>query len=70
MSREVIENMTKVGEVSARLKQMEIALEVAELGKQHAESEAAFAKQKAEQSISEVKRLELMVIITFSSFQL
>ncbi|OVA05803.1 Spindle assembly checkpoint component Mad1 [Macleaya cordata] len=61
LQKEVIENMTKVGEVSARLKQMEVALEVAELGKQHAESEAALAKEKAEESISEVKRLELML---------
>ncbi|MCL7026369.1 hypothetical protein MKW94_017366, partial [Papaver nudicaule] len=57
---EVIENMTKVGEVSARLKQMEAALEVAELGKLQTESEAALAKEKADQAISEVKRLESM----------
>ncbi|KAI3984576.1 hypothetical protein MKX01_040453 [Papaver californicum] len=61
LQKEVIENMTKVGEVSACLKQMEVALEVAELGKQQTESEAALAKQKADQAISEVKTLELML---------
>ncbi|KAI3874889.1 hypothetical protein MKW98_019462 [Papaver atlanticum] len=61
LQKEVIVNMTKVGEVSASLKQMEVALEVAELGKQQTESEAALAKEKADQAISEVKRLESML---------
>ncbi|KAI3836550.1 hypothetical protein MKX03_033038 [Papaver bracteatum] len=61
LQKEVIVNMTKVGEVSASLKQMEVALEVAELGKQQTESEAALAKEKADQAVSEVKRLESML---------
>ncbi|KAI3964996.1 hypothetical protein MKW92_026276 [Papaver armeniacum] len=61
LQKEVIMNMAKVGEVSASLKQMEVALEVAELGKQQTESEAALAKEKADQAISEVKRLESML---------
>ncbi|XP_026389584.1 mitotic spindle checkpoint protein MAD1-like [Papaver somniferum] len=61
LQKEVIMNMAKVGEVSASLKQMEVALEVAELGKQQTESEAALAKEKAGQAISEVKRLESML---------
>ncbi|MCL7038767.1 hypothetical protein MKW94_025336 [Papaver nudicaule] len=61
LQKEVIENMTKVGEVSALLKQMEVALEVAELGKLQTESEAALAKEKADQAISEVRRLESML---------
>lgn len=56
--------MRKVGEVNARLKQMEVALDDAELAKQNAETEAALAKEKAALSISEVKRIELMVCIS------
>lgn len=62
--REVIESMRKAGEVNARLKQMEVALDDAELAKQNAETEAALANEKAALSISEVKRIELMVCIS------
>lgn len=51
----------KVGEMSANLKQLEVALEVAELGKQSAETEATLAKEKAEKLMLEVKQLESMV---------
>ncbi|KAM7478702.1 hypothetical protein LguiA_026915 [Lonicera macranthoides] len=61
LQKEVIESMRKVGEVNARLKQMEVALDDAELAKQNAETEAALAKEKAALSISEVKRIELML---------
>lgn len=61
--REVVENMMKAGEISARLKQTEMALLSAEQGKQEAESEAALAQERAELSKLEVKRIELMVII-------
>lgn len=59
--REVLDNMMKLGEANAQLKQMEVALDAAQLGKQNAETEAALAKEKAEVSESEVKRIESMV---------
>ncbi|KAK1310937.1 hypothetical protein QJS10_CPA08g01224 [Acorus calamus] len=58
---EVIENMMKVGELTARLKELEVGLEAAELAKQHAETEPALSKQKAEELNVEVKRLEMML---------
>lgn len=54
--------MMKLGEANAQLKQMEVALDAAQLGKQNAETEATLAKEKAEVTKSEVKRIELMVI--------
>lgn len=53
--------MMKLGEMSANLKQLEVALEVAELGKQNAETEARLAKVKADKLMLEVKQLESMV---------
>ncbi|XP_077231799.1 mitotic checkpoint family protein isoform X2 [Tasmannia lanceolata] len=61
LQKEVIESMMKVGEVSARLKELEVALEVTDLGKQLAETEVTLAKEKAEELMAEVKRLELML---------
>jgi mitotic spindle assembly checkpoint protein MAD1 len=61
--REVIDNMMKVGEANALLKQMEVALDTAQLGKQNAETEAALAKEMAEALKLEVKEIELMVSI-------
>lgn len=61
--REVVDNMMKAGEISARLKQTEMALVSAEQGKQEAETEAALARERAELSKLEVKRIELMVIM-------
>ncbi|KAK9286508.1 hypothetical protein L1049_014906 [Liquidambar formosana] len=61
LQKEVIESMMKVGEANARLKQIEVALDAAELGKQNAETEAALTKEKSEVSKSEVKRIELML---------
>ncbi|KAJ6934883.1 hypothetical protein NC651_009774 [Populus alba x Populus x berolinensis] len=59
--REVIDNMMKAGEANAHFKQVEVALETAQLGKQNAETEAALAKEKAEQALKlEVKQIELM----------
>lgn len=63
--REVIDSMMKLGEANAQLKQMEVALDAAQLGKQSAETEAALVKEKEEVSKSEVKRIESMVIIIF-----
>lgn len=53
----------KVGEANARLKQMEVALDEATISKQLVETEAALAKQKAEESIAEIKRLQSTVSI-------
>ena len=65
--REVLESMMKAGELSARVKELEVSLEMAELSKQNAEKDCALAKEKAESSALEVKHLELMVINTRSS---
>ena len=53
----------KLGETNAQLKQMEVVLDAAQLGKQNAETETALVKEKAEVSESEIKRIELTVII-------
>lgn len=53
--------MMKVGETTARLKQLEVALDAAELGKQKAEAETILAKEKAELSKTEVKHIDMMV---------
>ncbi|XP_009791238.1 mitotic spindle checkpoint protein MAD1 [Nicotiana tabacum] len=62
LQREVLDSMTKVGEVQAQLKQMEVALDTAELEKRKAESEAAVAKESANFSKSEIKRIELKLV--------
>jgi mitotic spindle assembly checkpoint protein MAD1 len=59
----VIDGTMKVGDANARLKQLEVALDAALSEKQNAEIEAALAKEKAEVSKSEVKRIELMVSV-------
>ncbi|OAY40060.2 hypothetical protein MANES_10G106700v8 [Manihot esculenta] len=61
LQKEVIDNMMKVGEANARLKQIEVALDAAQLGKQNAEAEAALAKEKAESLKLEVNRIQLML---------
>ncbi|XP_026664080.2 mitotic spindle checkpoint protein MAD1 isoform X2 [Phoenix dactylifera] len=61
LQKEAIESMIKVGEISAHLKELEVSLELAELSKQHAEKESALAKEEAENSAVEVKRLERML---------
>lgn len=61
--REVIYSTQKEGEGAARLKQLEVALDAAEIGKQNAETEAALAKEKVEVLKSEIKRVELMVSV-------
>lgn len=61
--REVIYGTQKEGEITARLKQMEVALDAAEIGKQNAEAEAELAKDKAEVLKSEIKGIELMVSV-------
>ncbi|XAR56252.1 hypothetical protein NMG60_11036658 [Bertholletia excelsa] len=61
LQKEIVESMGKVGEVNARLKQMEVALDAAELGKQSAEAEAALARENIALSKSEAKRIELLL---------
>ncbi|KAH7576024.1 hypothetical protein JRO89_XS02G0279000 [Xanthoceras sorbifolium] len=63
LQKEVIDSMMKLGETNAQLKKMEVALDDAQLGKRNAETEGALAKEKAEVSESEVKRIKLTVII-------
>lgn len=61
--RETIDGMMKLGEVTAQLKELEVALDSAKLSRQQAETECTLAKQKAEESSLEAKRLKLMVSI-------
>lgn len=64
INRQALTNLNKVGEVTSRLKELEVALEFANLSKQHAEGEATLAKERVESATREVKRLELMVSST------
>ncbi|KAI3788845.1 hypothetical protein L2E82_01623 [Cichorium intybus] len=61
LQKEVIESMMKIGEVSARLKQVEVALDAAENGRQNAETESALTKEKVELLKLELKRSELLL---------
>ncbi|CAA2933888.1 mitotic spindle checkpoint MAD1 [Olea europaea subsp. europaea] len=61
LQKEVYDSMMKAGEAQARLKQVEVALDTTLLDKENAEAEAALAKERAESSRSEIKRLELMI---------
>ncbi|XWS16638.1 hypothetical protein CRYUN_Cryun34aG0108000 [Craigia yunnanensis] len=61
LQKEVIDSTIKIGEANARLKQIEVGLDAAQLAKQNAEADAVLAKEKAEVLKSEVKRIELML---------
>ncbi|GAV63305.1 LOW QUALITY PROTEIN: MAD domain-containing protein [Cephalotus follicularis] len=61
LQKEVIDSTVKIGEANMCLKQVEVALDAAQLGKQNAEIEAALANKKAEASKSDLKQLELML---------
>ena len=61
INRQALINLNKVGEVTSRLKELEVALEFSDLSKQRAEGEATLAEERAESAAKEVKRLELMV---------
>lgn len=61
LQKENIESMMKMGEVTARLKQVEVALDAAENGRQNAETESALTKEKLELSKLELKRTELLL---------
>jgi mitotic spindle assembly checkpoint protein MAD1 len=56
--------MAKVGEITAQLKEIKVAMEYADLSKQRAEAECVLAKEKAESSSLEVKRLQMMVYLS------
>lgn len=63
-NREALQNMAKVGEITAQLKEIKVTMEYADLSKQRAEAECALAKEKAESSSLEAKRLQLMVYLS------
>lgn len=58
-----------MGEVNARLKQLEVALDAAEIDKQKAESEATLVKEKIEALQLEVKQNGLLVSFCSVTFQ-
>lgn len=64
IDRQALTYLNEVGEVTSRLKELEVSLEYADLSKQQAEGEAALAKERAASATREVKRLELMVSST------
>ncbi|XP_078441259.1 mitotic checkpoint family protein isoform X1 [Wolffia australiana] len=61
LQRETITGMLKVGEVTAQVKELEVALDSAIHSKIQLEQECNIAKGKAEESNLEVKRLQSMV---------
>ncbi|GMI86128.1 mitotic arrest deficient 1, NITRIC OXIDE-INDUCED EARLY COTYLEDON SENESCENCE 1 [Hibiscus trionum] len=61
LQKEVIDSTIKIGEVNARLKQIEVGLDAAEFAKQNAEADAVLVKEKTEALKSEIKRIELML---------
>ncbi|MED6151017.1 coiled-coil domain-containing protein mad1 [Stylosanthes scabra] len=63
LQKEVIDGQKKESEKTAHLKQLQVALDAAEIGKQSAESEAALAKEKAEALKSEIKQIELKLAV-------
>uniref|UniRef100_J3L6D6 DUF4094 domain-containing protein n=1 Tax=Oryza brachyantha TaxID=4533 RepID=J3L6D6_ORYBR len=63
LQKQALTNLNKVGEVTSQLKELKVALEFADLSKQRAEGEATLAKERAESSTREVKRLELLLAV-------
>ncbi|XP_076903078.1 mitotic spindle checkpoint protein MAD1-like [Bidens hawaiensis] len=61
LQKEVLEGLMKMGEVTARLKQVEVALDVAENARQNAETESALTNEKMELLKLELKRTELLL---------
>ncbi|CAN0907383.1 Mitotic spindle checkpoint protein MAD1 [Linum grandiflorum] len=57
--REVVDNMKKLGDATAQLKQLEVILDATQLDKQKTETEAALAKEEAGRLEAEVKRISL-----------
>ncbi|CAK9326854.1 unnamed protein product [Citrullus colocynthis] len=63
LQKEVIDNTMKMGEVNARLKQLEVALDAAQIDKQKAETEATLVKEKIEALQLEVKQNGLLLSV-------
>ncbi|KAL1198564.1 Mitotic spindle checkpoint protein MAD1 [Cardamine amara subsp. amara] len=61
LQNEVLGSTVKIGEASTHCKQLEVALDATQLGKQNAETEAALAKEKFEALKTDVKRIEVML---------
>ncbi|CAL1353777.1 unnamed protein product [Linum trigynum] len=61
LQKEVIDNLKKLGDVNAHLKQMEVILDKTQLDKQKTETEAVLAKEKADRLEAEVKRMNVML---------
>ncbi|XP_010442462.1 PREDICTED: mitotic spindle checkpoint protein MAD1-like isoform X1 [Camelina sativa] len=71
LQNEVVQSSLKIGEASTRFKQLEVALEATQLGRQNAETEAALAKEKSEALKTDVKRIEVMLsLVTVEKEQL
>ncbi|KAI3774441.1 hypothetical protein L1987_48997 [Smallanthus sonchifolius] len=64
LQKEVLEVMMKMGEVTARLKQVEVALDVAENARQNVETESALTNEKMGLLKLELKRTELLLSST------
>lgn len=58
-----------MGEVNSRLKQLEVALDAAQIDKQKAESEATLVKEKIEALKLEVQQNELLVSCCSVTFE-
>ncbi|KAK4798871.1 hypothetical protein SAY86_024236 [Trapa natans] len=61
LQKEVLDSMMKLGELNARFKQMEVALDGAQFSKQSAKADAALARDKLKGMEEEVKQLQLML---------
>ncbi|KAK3166132.1 hypothetical protein QOZ80_1AG0041860 [Eleusine coracana subsp. coracana] len=61
LQKQALTNLNKFGEVTSQLKELQVAMEFADLSKQRAEGEATLAKERAESATREVKRLEHML---------
>lgn len=61
LQRQALTDLNKLGEVTSRLKELEVTLQFTEISKQRAEGEATLAKERAESASREVKRLELLL---------
>lgn len=48
-------DLNRLGELTSRLRELEVTLEIAEISKQHAEGEATLAIVRAESARREVK---------------
>nr|XP_043624000.1 mitotic spindle checkpoint protein MAD1 [Erigeron canadensis] len=61
LHKEVLEGMMKIGEVTARLKEVEVGLDAAENARQNAETESALTKEKVEALKLELNRTGLLL---------